>query len=303
MKYLGSISDSKSHVTKEYVDGNILVLQTEKQDKEEGKGLSSNDYSDSDKSKVDSLVNVVQAVATEDVLDDVEVNYATKQYVDSEFATKTEHNSLNERVTALEEEGGSSVTVDTELSETSENAISNSAVTRAMVENEEVTAAALNELNERVNEISENVSGSTVTKEEFEEAIKTLSDADVAINEAISEVDEKVSSLETTVADTYATKAELEENVDTINGAIDTLQKEVIDNEEVVAAALNDLDVRVKEVSANVSGETATKVELQDAVTSLTNTILENEEVHAAALNDLNTRLNEILTRLNTVGI
>lgn len=87
MKYLGSISDSKSHVTKEYVDGNILVLQTEKQDKEEGKGLSSNDYSDSDKSKVDSLVNVVQAVATGDVLDDVEVDYATKQYVDSAIAS------------------------------------------------------------------------------------------------------------------------------------------------------------------------------------------------------------------------
>lgn len=123
-------------------------------------------------------------------------------------ADKAELNSLNERVTALEEEGGSSVTVDTELSETSENAISNSAVTRAMAENEEVTAAALNELNERVNEISE-----------------------------------------------------------------------------------------------NVSGETATKVELQTAVESLTNTILENEEVTAAALNDLNTRLNEILTRLNNAGI
>lgn len=123
-------------------------------------------------------------------------------------ADKTELNSLNERVTALEEEEGSSVTVDTELSETSTNAISNSAVTRAMVENEEVTAAALNELNERI-----------------------------------------------------------------------------------------------KEIGANVSGETATKVELQDAVTSLTNTILENEEVTAAALNDLNTRLNEILTRLNNAGI
>lgn len=149
MEYLGSISDSKSHVTKEYVDDAI--------DKK---------------------------------------------------ADKDELNSLNERVTALEEEGGSSVTVDTELSETSENAISNSAVTRAMVENEEVTAAALNELNERVNEISE-----------------------------------------------------------------------------------------------NVSGETATKVELQTAVESLTNTILENEEITAAALNDLNTRLNEILTRLNNAGI
>lgn len=132
----------------------------------------------------------------------------TKECVDGKFATKDEHNSLNERVTALEEEGGSSVTVDTELSETSENAISNSAVTRAMIENEEVTAAALNDLNERVNEISE-----------------------------------------------------------------------------------------------NVSGETATKVELQDAVTSLTNTILENEEVTAAALNDLNERIADIINRLNNSGL
>jgi len=128
----------------------------------------------------------------------------------SHLATKDELNSLDERVTALEgeKEGGSSVTVDTELSETSENAVSNSAVTRAIVANEEVTAAALNELNERVNAISE-----------------------------------------------------------------------------------------------NVSGETATKVELQTAVESLTNTILENEEITAAALNDLNSRLNEILTRLTKAGI
>ena len=100
---------------------------------------------------------------------------------------------------------------------------------------------------------------------------------------------------------------EIKANVDTSNLAtkeeLESLTNEMIANEEVVAAALNDLDVRVKEVSANVSGETATKVELQDAVTSLTNTILENEEITAAALNDLNTRLNEILTRLNNAGI
>lgn len=88
-----------------------------------------------------------------------------------------------------------------------------------------------------------------------------------------------------------------------IRNELSNLTNEMIANEEVVAAALNDLDVRVKEVSANVSGETATKVELQDAVISLTNTILENEEITATALNDLNTRLNEILTRLNNAGI
>lgn len=88
-----------------------------------------------------------------------------------------------------------------------------------------------------------------------------------------------------------------------IRNELSNLTNEMIANEEVTAAALNELNERVNEISENVSGETATKVELQDAVTSLTNTILENEEITATALNDLNTRLNEILTRLNNAGI
>ena len=59
----------------------------------------------------------------------------------------------------------------------------------------------------------------------------------------------------------------------------------------MTAAALNELNERVNAISENVSGETATKVELQSAVESLTNTILENEEVTAAALNELNERI------------
>lgn len=112
----------------------------------------------------------------------------------------------NVETTVIQSLKGSDITVDTELSETSANAVSNSAVTRAIVANEEVTAAALNELNERVNAISE-----------------------------------------------------------------------------------------------NVSGETATKVELQSAVESLTNTILENEEVTAAALNELNARLESISRQLTSL--
>ena len=45
--------------------------------------------------------------------------------------------------------GGSDVEVDSELSEVSENAVSNKAVTMALAETEEVAAAALNELNKR----------------------------------------------------------------------------------------------------------------------------------------------------------
>lgn len=88
---------------------------------------------------------------------------------------------------------------------------------------------------------------------------------------------------------------EIKVNVDTSNLAtkeeLESLTNEMIANEEVTATALNNLNERVNAISENVSGETATKVELQDAVTSLTNIILENEEVHAAALNDLNERI------------
>lgn len=186
MEYLGSISDSKSHVTKEYVDDAI--------DKK---------------------------------------------------ADKDELNSLNERVTALEEEGGSSVTVDTELSETSENAISNSAVTRAMVENEEVTAAALNKLNERVNEISENVSGSTVTKEEFKEAIDTLQkeviDNEEVVAAALNDLDVRVKEVSANVSGETATKVELQD-------AVISLTNTILENEEITAAALTDLNTRLNEI-------------------------------------------------------
>lgn len=266
MKVLSSITDTQDAVNKEYIDGKL----SDKVDKVDGKQLSTEDFTTALKTKLeglnafdpteinnkidglqsqfDTLVSGDASVAIEsfneimaflngvqdtESLDGIiagierqiasiqsaiptktsqltnDSGFLTSHQDISHLATKDELNSLDERVQALEEEeGGSSVTVDTELSETSENAVSNAAVTRAIVENEEVTAAALNELNERVNAISE-----------------------------------------------------------------------------------------------NVSGETATKVELQTAVESLTNTILENEEITAAALNDLDTRLNEILTRLTNAGI
>lgn len=98
---------------------------------------------------------------------------------------------------------------------------------------------------------------------------------------------------------------EIKANVDTSTLAtkemVTSLSNEVVANEEVTAAALNDLNERVNAIRENVSGETATKVELQTAVESLTNTILENEEVTAAALNELNARLKSISRQLTSL--
>ena len=71
---------------------------------------------------------------------------------------------------------------------------------------------------------------------------------------------------------------------------------EVIENEEITAAALNDLDKRVKEAATkeelNAINEAfanyPTKTEIAESLESLTAEIVANEEVTAAALNDLN---------------
>lgn len=117
-------------------------------------------------------------------------------------------------------EGGSEITIDSELSETSENPVQNKVVTETlndkadisyvdeqitdltneMIANEEVHASAYNDLNTRLNELSENVHGETITKEEFQ-----------------------------------------------------NLQNEVIANEEVAASAINDLNTRLAALEAVIA--------------------------------------------------
>ena len=75
---------------------------------------------------------------------------------------------------------------------------------------------------------------------------------------------------------------------------VDELTNEIINNEEVHAAAYNDLDSRLKDVGSLISGVAVTKEEFQEGIQSITNEIVENEEVHAAALNDLNNRISEL---------
>lgn len=95
----------------------------------------------------------------------------------------------------IEIQGGGNVEVDAELSETSENAVSNKAVTEAIVEDEEVISVALNQMNTRF--------------------------------------------------DNYAS---LDALATEIQNAKDVIDASIIDNEEVAAAALVDLDKRLKDI-------------------------------------------------------
>lgn len=76
---------------------------------------------------------------------------------------------------------------------------------------------------------------------------------------------------------TLATKVELEE-----------LKSEVIDNEEAVAAALNDINDRL-----------VTLYEVVEKVEALSNDAITREKIIATALTDINTRLIDVVKRLD----
>lgn len=145
-------------------------------------------------------------------------------------------------------EGNIVVNVDTSNLATKEEVTN---LQNEVIANEEVTAAAFNEINDRINAISENVSGTTVTKEEFEstvttinESIETKADA-TSTSESISSLEESVNEINTSLAN-YATTESLANEVEAINNAI-------LENEEITAAALNDLQSKIEDIYSKLN--------------------------------------------------
>lgn len=100
-------------------------------------------------------------------------------------------------------------------------------------EAEEVTAAALCDLDNRVTNLSENFPNDTVTKKEFNDAIESLTNA---INGAIVKLTVEVDELKQSIA-----------NMPT-QDAFNDIYNTIIENEEVTAAALCDLNKRIKQI-------------------------------------------------------
>lgn len=115
-----------------------------------------------------------------------------------------------------------------------------------VVEAEEVTAAALNDLNDRLSELAENAQGETVTKEEFETAVNNLNDslsgkADAqTTSEALMALSGQVETLSGQV-ETAVTSEQLSSAVDSVNNTI-------LENEEITAAALVDLNTKITDI-------------------------------------------------------
>lgn len=133
------MSDSSSNAianktVKKYIDGvasktdaSILSLNEGKVDKEQGKGLSTNDYTDLDKAKLDKMPTKVSDLENDS-------NYVTDQELVN-LATKDELKRLDDKIDNLQP--GSDITIDTELNAESTNPVQNKAITAAMTELQE----------------------------------------------------------------------------------------------------------------------------------------------------------------------
>ena len=133
------MSDSSSNAianktVKKYIDGvasktdaSILSLNEEKVNKEQGKGLSTNDYTDLDKAKLDKMPTKVSDLENDS-------KYVTDQELVN-LATKDELKRLDDKIDNLQP--GSDITIDTELNAESTNPVQNKAITASMTELQE----------------------------------------------------------------------------------------------------------------------------------------------------------------------
>ena len=180
-------------------------------------------------------------------------------------------------------------TIDTELSETSNNLVVNSAITKVIVANEKISSSALNDLNDRKLDASaytptdlsdyykkEETSGKTELTAAFNSKANSTdlatkaNQSDLTAHTGNSTV--HITANERTKWDNAATSSHTHANkavLDTIT-AIDTelsktsnnlvvssaITKVLIDNEKVVSAALNDLNDRKLDI--NYTGFTGT---------------------------------------------
>lgn len=228
----------------------------------------------------------------------------------------------------------SSNIVDDEMSDTSENAVQNKVITEELnnkvdkvsgkqLSTEDFTTELKTrlegmssfdptEINNKVNglqtQIDTLVSGDTSTAiESFNEIANFLNGIEdtKSLEGIIAGIERQITNKQDTIADLDTIRSgatlgatALQEHQDISHLAtkeeLESLTNEMIANEEVHAAAYNDLDSRLKDVGSLISGVAVTKEEFQEGIQAITNEIIDNEEVNAAALNDLNERVNAI---------
>ena len=145
-----------------------------------------------------------------------------------------------------------------------------SALTNEMIKDERVTAAALNELNGRVNELSGN----------SDSIIEFIQENEEVVAGALNVLNDRLGTVETHMTGDYIplTGYELASGIteeeltlseeDTVNEAFGKLQKQMLDNEEAIAAGMNYLNEKVDSAFTAIAQNTGVTA-LSGAVVNL----------------------------------
>lgn len=162
---------------------------------------------------------------------------------------------------------------------------------------------AINSLETRLNTL---VSGDTSTAiESFNEVVaflenltdtQDLSSIIASIEQQINTKQDKVNDLEDIRSGASLGKTSLQEHQDISHLAtkeeLQNVVDDILENEEVYAAAVNDLNSRLVETNATIDTEISTRESLATEVQTLINRVTSNEEVTATSYNELNERIN-----------
>lgn len=148
-----------------------------------------------------------------------------------------------------------------------------SALTKELIDDELVIATALNNLNNRVDTLSGATGDNT-------EILEYVQENEEIVAGALNNLDKRLGTVETHMTGDYipitgymiasgSSEEELTLNDgDTVNEAFGKLQKQMLDNEEAIAAGLNDLNTRLKNVDDVIAHNTGI-TQLSGAVRSL----------------------------------
>ena len=140
-----------------------------------------------------------------------------------------------------------------------------SALTSEVILDEKITSAALNDLNDRVREIS-------AATGDITEMVEYIQENEEVVAGALNNLNDRVATVETHMTGDYIplegyvlasglTEEELMiTSADTVNEAFGKIQKQNLDNEEAIAASLNDLNDRVLDLSDEISHNTGVTV-------------------------------------------
>lgn len=164
------------------------------------------------------------------------------------------------------------ITIDDTLNSGSTNPLANSAITANFDRVEKVTAASLNDLNNKALELSADTTSLKATVSGIQDEIDSLS-PEYVVNGKTGTTDNPIwlgaadIKLSGYTSPTNNTDSDPILSGDTVNQAFSKVISAITDNEEVTSAALNDLDDRITTVSGDLQTLIDNPVEPMVAVT------------------------------------